>query len=978
VNARRRSPAAPRIHRAAGFFIPLLITFICSMDAAGQGGAGVMDERYVFADAGRGRFALFAGGRAAVLHVDAADAPGVARAAGDLRADVERVTGVAPEVAVGGAPAGRVVLIGTLGKSAAIDALVRAGKLEAGGLAGKWETFVVQVVDRPLPGVEQALVIAGSDRRGTVFGIYDLSAQIGVSPWYWWADAPVPRQTSLYVAPGRHTRGEPAVRYRGIFINDEAPALSGWARQTFGGFDHRFYEKVFELVLRLRGNYLWPAMWGSAFYADDSLSARLSDEYGVVIGTSHHEPMMRAHDEWRRYGSGPWNYAQNPVALREFWREGVRRMGANESSVTVGMRGDGDEPMTQGTAISLLESIVADQRRILGEVTGRDPSTIPQVWALYKEVQDYYDGGMRVPADVTLLFSDDNWGNIRRLPRPEDRARPGGFGVYYHFDYVGGPRNYKWLSTTQLARVWEQMHLAHETGADRLWIVNVGDIKPMEMPISFFLDYAWNPARIPPDSIAAWRVAWAGRQFPGAGPSVAPVLAQYERLAARRKPELLDTATYSLAAYDESARVEDEHRSLAALALQVRGRLPAAYGDAYVQLVQYPVEALANLHALQRIVALNRLYARQGRAAANTLADSAVRLFEHDAELARWYNHGIAGGKWDHMMDQTHIGYTGWQEPPRNQMPRVDRIQVPAVAEMGVATDGSGRWWPAARDSAVLAPMDDASHGARVFTVFNRGSLPFDLAVHSPVPWITPHHANRVVSEERVALEVDWAVVPAGTHRIPITVGGAGRQVVVTLVVEKRSPAELTGIRGFMESGGVVAMEAEHFERAVDAGALGWRRIPELGRTLSGMTPMPATAPSQSPGAGPRLEYRIHLSHAGEVAVHAYVSPSLDFRGGEGLRYAVSLDDEPPRVVNIHADGSTRAGDSNRAWERSVADNVKILVTRHRIASPGPHVLKVWMIDPGVVLQRLVVDAGGLQPSYLGPPESARFPPPAR
>jgi hypothetical protein len=383
LNATRRSPAAPRIRRAAGFLVSLCIALSpFRLDAQATG------ERYVWPGGGRGRFALFAEGRAAAVHVDSADFPAVIRAAGDLRGDVERVTGVAPALHVGGAIAGPVVLVGTIGKSPTIDALARAGKLDVRGVAGRWETFVVQPVDRPMPGVDRALVIAGSDRRGTIFGIYDLSAQIGVSPWHWWADVPVARQTALWVDGGRHTQGEPAVRYRGIFINDEAPALSGWAGATFGGFNHRFYAKVFELILRLKGNYIWPAMWGSAFFADDSANARTADEYGVVIGTSHHEPLLRAHDEWRRFGSGPWDYTKNDSALRAFWRESARRIETNETVVTVGMRGDGDEPMTQGTATALLERIVADQRAILAQATGRDARTIPQVWALYKEVQD--------------------------------------------------------------------------------------------------------------------------------------------------------------------------------------------------------------------------------------------------------------------------------------------------------------------------------------------------------------------------------------------------------------------------------------------------------------------------------------------------------------------------------------------------------------------------------------------------------------
>jgi hypothetical protein len=934
-------------------------------------------QEYVSERGGDGRFALAAEGRTAPLHVSAAEHAGVVRAARDLVADVRRVTGTAPALAVGAVPPARaVVLIGTLGRDSAIDGLARAGKLDVSGVAGRWEAFVLQVVDRPMPGVDRALVIVGSDRRGTIYGIYELSRRIGVSPWYWWADVPVRHRPELHVHPRRLTLGEPAVRYRGIFINDEAPALSGWARERFGGFDHQFYGHVFELVLRLRGNYLWPAMWGSAFYADDPENARLADEYGVVIGTSHHEPMMRAHDEWRRVGGGAWNYATNDTALRAFWREGIRRMGTNESIVTLAMRGDGDEPMTQGTAIALLERIVADQRTILAEVTGRPPAEQPQVWALYKEVQDYHDQGMRVPDDVTLLFADDNWGNLRRLPAAADRGRAGGFGVYYHFDYVGGPRNYKWINTTQVSRVWEQMHLAWRSGADRIWIVNVGDIKPMELPTSFFLDYAWNPAALPAERIPEWTREWAAQQFgPGHADAIARILADYTRFNARRKPELLDTATYSLTAYGEAERVAAGYAALAAEAERIEALLPADARDAYFQLVLHPVLASANLHALYVTTARNRLHARQGRASTNTLADSVRTLFERDAAISRRYNEEVAGGKWVHMMDQAHIGYTYWQEPPRDAMPRVDVIHVPGAAEMGVAIEGADAWWPAARDSAVLPAMDAFNRQSRWIEVFNRGAAPFDFTAEAGAAWVRVAPASgSVVGETRVSVSVDWDRAPIGIHRVPVTIAGAdGRRVVVHAVVHNPGTPRRGQVRGFVEAEGFVAMEAEHFDRAVEANGVRWERIPQIGRTLSGMTPMPVTVPSQAPGLdAPRLEYRMHLFSAGEVEVRAYFSPSLDTRGGEGLRYAVSIDDGPPQVVNAHADGSTRAGDRNAAWEQMVARNVNVSASRHRVDAPGEHVLRVWMVDPGLVLQRIVVDTGGLQPSYLGPPESFR------
>jgi hypothetical protein len=945
----------------------------------------------VVGEAAPDRFPLAADGRVATLVLDEGEWPGVIRAAGDLGSDLERVTTVEPSVTVGGRPTqGPLVLIGTLGRSATIDRLVAEGKIGGDALAGRWETFLTQTVANPLPGVDRALVIAGSDKRGTIYGLYDVSAQIGVSPWTWWADVPVPHRPSLHVLPGRHTQGTPAVKYRGIFINDEAPAMSGWTREHNGGFNSRLYTKVFELILRLKGNFLWPAMWGSAFNMDDPQNPVLADEYGIVMSTSHHEPMQRAQQEWRRVGRGAWNYEQNDSVLRAFWRDGIRNKGDKEGVVTLAMRGDGDMPMTEDANIGLLERIVADQREIIAEVTGKDPAETPQVWALYKEVQEYFDKGMRVPEDVTLLFADDNWGNIRRLPSPEARDRAGGYGVYYHFDYVGGPRNYKWLNTNPIPRIWEQMHLAHEYGARRIWVVNVGDLKPMEYPIQFFLDYAWDPTRTPAERLPAYARAWAAQQF-GAGHAaeIADVVATYLKYAGRRTPELLDTVTYSLTNFREAERSVEAWRALEERAQALAAALPASHQDAYYQLVLHPVLAMANLADLYVTVARNRMYAAQGRAATNDLAERARRLFERDAEISAFYNDTLAGGKWRHMMDQTHIGYTYWQEPPRNVMPRVDVIQVPEPAEMGVGVVEVNRAPPARRRGfpgggppggtffgpPTLPELDPYLRRTYHLDVYNRGSTPFEFATETGAAWVRVTPASGTIEKEaRVAVSVDWSRAPVGVDTVPVTVTGPDdTRVVVRAPV--RVPAEPgRDFAGFVQSADWVSMEAEHFTRAVDGDGIAWQVIPDFGKTLSGVHPTPVTAASRTPGgSSPQLEYRVFMPDTGTVRVHAYVSPTWDFTGGDGLRYAVSIDDEAPKVVNVHADGSsTGVTDGNDAWERGVADAIKVHVSEHRLLTPGEHVVRYWMVDPGIVLQKLVVAHGELPESYLGPPESFR------
>lgn len=972
----------------------LVAAVLCAATSAGAQTARA-SSAYVTAKSTAGAFSLASSGKVAPIYVSGKDFPGVLRAANDLREDLKRVTGVASRVVVDSNPSGQVVIVGTLGKSPVIDRLVREKKIDGAAIAGKWEAFLVQPVDKPMPGVDRALVIAGADKRGTIYGIYDVSSEIGVSPWYWWADVPTARRSELFVAAGPHTKGEPAVKYRGIFINDEAPAFSGWTREKFGGVNHLVYEKVFELILRMKGNYLWPAMWGNAFADDDSLNIRLADEYGIVMGTSHHEPLTRAQQEWKRYGKGEWDYGVNDSTLRAFWRAGIQRMWNNgsprENIVTIGMRGDGDQPMTTNgeSNVELLEKIVADQRKIIADVTHQDATKTPQLWALYKEVQDYYDKGMRVPDDVTLLFSDDNWGNVRRLPSAADRNRSGGFGVYYHFDYVGGPRNYKWINTNPIARVWEQMHLSYEKGANRIWVVNTGDIKPMEFPIQFFLDYAWNPKAIPAERLPEYTRQWAAKQFGEAhAAEIADITTTYLKYAGRRKPELLDTVTYSLTNYREFERVVEDYDTLLARARKVGASLPRDYNDAYYQLVLHPVQAASNLYSMYLMAAKNRAYALEGRASTNDFAWRTRETFDQDAEISSYYNTTLAGGKWSHMMDQTHIGYTYWQEPPRNTMPRVDVIQIPKQAEMGVALveqnrvpfngrggrGGAGGPPPGVafggRGEIALPTFDNYQRQTFHVDVYNKGATSFTFSAQAGEGWVNVvPSSGKIDKETRVAVSVDWTRAPAGEHKIPITFTGPNNfRSVIQAIVSNPSSPKRDSVVGHVEGNGYVSIEAEHYAKAVGGanGAISWLTIPDLGKTLSGVAAMPVTSATQTPGgAAPHLEYPVFLFDSGAVKVNVLVSPTLNFLGSkEGLRYAVSFDDQVPQTVHIQSDTS------NRGWEKMVADNISSTISQHTLSRSGAHLLKFWVVDPGVVLQKIVIEARDIAPSYLGPPES--------
>ena len=662
------------------------------------------------------------------IYLDHNDCRGVSYAVQALIKDIQKVSGSpafllsdANTALSGGsnsqANARANIIVGTIGHSAAIDRLIKQHRINAKLLQGKHEKFIITLIDGQL-------VIAGSDRRGTIYGIYELSQQMGVSPWYDWADVPIEHHDSIFVNKGIYTDGEPAVRYRGIFLNDEAPCLTSWVKNTYGTEygDHRFYQRVFELVLRLRGNMMWPAMWGWAFYADDPENEKTADEMGIVMGTSHHEPMARNHQEYarNREGWGAWNYQKNKQGLQKFFREGIERMKGTEQIVTIGMRGDGDEAMSEDADTQLMQQIIADQRQIISDVTGKKASETPQVWALYKEVLDYYDKGMKIPDDVTLLLCDDNWGDVRRVPNAQERKHKGGWGLYYHVDYVGAPRNTKFLNVTPVQNPWEQLTLAYENGIDRLWILNVGDLKPMEYPISQFMDMAWNPHKYSVEHITDHTRDWCMQQFGGAkqvgnenfGKSQAEEAARILNLVCkyngRCTAEMLDKNTYDLES-GEWQEVVNQYLKLEADALRQYNSLPTAYHDAYRQLILFPVEVMSNLHQMYFAQAQNHKYYEQGNPLANEWADECERLFKRDAELCDFYNHKMSNGKWNGMMTQKHIGYTSWNDdfekdtcPPLHRIEKADEGGNVIADENGVVsieapyffskTDAEAKW----------------------------------------------------------------------------------------------------------------------------------------------------------------------------------------------------------------------------------------------------------------------------------------------
>lgn len=951
---------------------------------------------YISTTGGRNLFTLSAFGKSTVLCINSKDYPGVIRALKDLKSDIGKVTNIEPAIIFDKIPHQKeVVIVGTLGKNPVIDKLVKNGKLDIKEITGKWEAFSIQTVEKPLQGIDKAIVIVGSDKRGTIYGIYDVSEQIGVSPWYYWSDVPIEHKEALFVKKGIYTQ-HPDVRYRGIFINDEAPALTNWIKEKYGfakpgqnppvgnkvvNYGHEFYSRIFELMLRIKANYLWPAMWSNAFNEDDTENPRLADEYGIVMGTSHQEPMIRSQQEWdRRYFNtlGHWNYNAHPDTLDNFWREGVRRNKNYESVITMGLRGANDSEIggNMKSNIAMVENIVNKQQQIIREEMNPDLIKVPQTWCLYKEIMDYYNEGMRVPDNITLLWSDDNWGNIRRLPTPDERKRSGGSGIYYHFDYHGGPRSYEWMNTNPIAKIWDQMTLAKEYGADRIWIVNVGHFKGYELPIEYFMSLAWNTGKWTNSNINEYTRLWATREFGSRyANEIADIISKYSKFNGRRKPESLTPRTYSLVNYHEAENVVSEFDKITDQAESVYNKLPPEKRDAFYEIVLFPAKASATVNGLYLAAAKNNMFARQKRASTNDMEILTKTYFQADADLMKYYNQVFAGGKWNHFMDETHIGYIGWMPPKVNSLDAIKliKIQVPDSALLGVGLEGAESSWPGSDEKATLPEFDIFNGRQHTIDIFNRGKVAFEYTITSSVPWLTFSENKGLIAnkDKRILVNLNESQLPEGLTPGVIKISGAGKEVSIAVDVFNSTEVNRENLKGFVESGGLISMEAEHYAKNVEQGDRKWLKVEDYGLTSSGMR---ATAPADSPAAipgknAPCLEYPIYLFSKDTAKIILISSPLLNFMPGRDIKLAVSLDDGAPQYIT-NVDDKFKLDGPNSSWAKTVVNQARYCQTTLNVTKSGSHMLKVWMIDPGVVVEKIMVNMGGLKPCYLGAPES--------
>ena len=933
---------------------------------------------------------------AAILY-DASDAAVVKRAAELFAADVEAVTGRRPQVTSATGETGPAVIVGTVGGSALIRRLSEAGKIDTAPLEGAWERYLIQTVATPLPGIRKALVIAGSDRRGAAYGLFTLSELIGVSPWYWWADVPVKKHAALHVdAPPTYSQ-TPSVRYRGIFLNDEDWGLTPWASQTFeperGNIGPRTYAKVCELLLRLKANYLAPAMHPvSTSFNQIPENKLVADTFAIVMGSTHCEPLLlNTASEWDTQTMGPWNYDKNKEGINRVLTQRVRENSPYENVYTLALRGLHDGAMSttlpMHEKVRMLQQALLDQRQILAENIDRPVETVPQAFTPYKEVLEIYSNGLELPDDVTIVWPDDNYGYMKRLSGVREQRRTGRSGVYYHVSYLGVPHSYLWFSTTPPSLMYEELRKAYDTTADRLWLLNCGDLKGSEMQVSLFLDMAWDIGRFTADNVVTYPARWLAGIFGEAYyDRLEAMTREHLRLAFPRKPEymgwgyhwnrfdhnceqLTDT-DFSFTNYDEAPRRLEAYRKLGARAEALLHEIGDEARPAFYQLVYYPLRGAELMNRMTLGGQRNRWYARQGRAATNAVRDEVQRCYDSLQVITRGYN-SLLGGKWNHMMSmrQNYDGVSAYFNLPH--LATHDAAGAPRLALQVAGEDVTG-----ARAFHALPAFDNYLRRTYPVEIYNRGGGTLAWTAHASEPWVVlSKSAGKTADEERITVGIDWEKAPSGNAvpaQIVFRAGEQSEKVLVSLFNPTApSRAELRGI--YVENNGCVSIPAAGCHRVRENDRIKITAVEDLGIEGPALQLGDPTAPLQIFRSRdvPCAEYDFYAFDAGSVDVYTYVLPTFplhadrDFRIGENTntdtKYSVQIDD------GALATPSSSHVEYSQVWFESVLRNCAVNKSTLHIDKPGRHTLRIRVGDPGIVLQKIVLDFGGMKRSYLGP-----------
>ena len=839
--------------------------------------------------------------------------------------------------------------------------LAREGGVDLSALRNGWERYVRAVVRI---GGRRIMLIAGSDRRGAVYGAVDLSRALGISPWVWWADVTPRKRASIAVDDAIFVSRTPSVRYRGIFINDEDWGLEPWAAKTFdpakGNIGPKTYERVFQLMWRLKANTLWPAMHSisTPFYGDPG-NAPLADRYAIVIGTSHAEPMMRNNlREWDEAVRGPFDFTRRPDAIVDYWRERVAQTKAQEDFYTLGLRGIHDGPMqganTTEERRAILEKVFGLQQHVLADTLGRPISTIPQVFVAYHELQEAYDAGLKVPPDVTLMWADDNYGYLRRLSTPAERARPGGAGVYYHLSYWGRPHDYLWLGTTHPELIREEMGRAWSTDARRLWVVNVGDIKPIEYLSQYFLDLAFDAdlfVKPPAQHLAAFMAEQFGQED---AQEIAGIMMRFYDLAWERRPEFMGfgetewvtpnrPTAYVQADGEEAQERIAAYDALVTRAETVAAHLPADRRDAFFELVLYPVRAAAKLN--ERILKLDlaELYARQHRASANWYVDQARAAHAAIVADTATYN-ALADGKWRGIMDMAPRRLPVFDEP---LWPRWE----PSI-KAGCDIASWGSWIGDERTATFI----QGQPGRQTLTLFGYQPKDLDWQVAGIPAGLSISTQRGTLAkdngyEQRLTLSYDGHG-PAGT--IALRCGGRNMPIHTALIAPATSLADVVRERDRRVS--IPALAA--------AAGADWERLPGLG-SRGGVLRARLTLPSRplaKAAAGTPATYRFTTVTATGATLNVVALPTHPLSPANGLRVGLSLDDGPMQELDF-----ATVGRSDQ-WRANVLSNTAVAHVTLKAVTPGTHTLRIVPLDPGVTLDRIELVFDRARPRY-GPGE---------
>lgn len=934
----------------------------------------------------------------AQLYYDSKDFEVVKKVASLFSKDVQLVTGQSLEIhTTENKMVANSIIVGTLGHNAMIDELVAKKKLDIEPLKGKWESYLVQVIRNPFSGVDKALVVVGSDRRGTAYGLLSISESMGVSPWYWWADAPVTKMNELCLKVNKILSKEPTVRYRGLFINDEDWGLLRWAKNTFekerGNIGPKTYARVCELLLRLKGNYLCPAMHEASTAFNKMPENKLvADSFAIVMGSVHCEPLLFNNaSEWNKKTMGEWDYVNNKASLNNVLKQRVTENSPYENVYTLALRGLHDKAMGGSNdmkeRVKMLGDALNDQRQLVSDVLKKPANEIPQAFTPYKEVLDVYSAGLELPDDVTIIWPDDNYGYMKRLSSPREQKRSGRSGVYYHVSYLGKPHDYLWMSTTPPALMYEELRKAYDATADRIWLLNVGDIKSCEFSLDLFLSMAYDIDSFNYDNIATYQANWLAGMFGTKYyDDFLNITSTFYHQAFSRKPEFMgwgyqwatnkhgkerNTDTdYSLANYREADTRLAEYARIGTKVDQILNQLPEEKKAGFYQLLYYPVKGCELLNKMVLNGQKNRWYALQQRASANEVAKQVKVYYDSLQTITKGYN-SLLNGKWNHIMT-TRQGFAA----SYFEFPKLETASLSSAASLGVLVENEDVL--KGRSSIHSLPaFNTYLRQSYYFDIFNKGSESMNWSIKASDDWIIVNKTKgNIHTEERIWVSVDWQKVPVGERvggTIEINAGKAGKETVYVSVFHPSSPSLAEMDTLFVEHNGYVSINAADFHRKVENDVIKIKLIPNLGFENTSVQLGDPAAPMQKTGSSiaPRVEYDFYSFAQGSVDVYTYVLPTFtlssdkDYAGHEATnietRYGLAIDDGP--VMNP----STSSFEYAQLWFESALKNCRINKTTLHINSPGKHTVKVICGDPGTVLQKVVLDFGGMKRSYLGP-----------